>query len=426
MLDINLVRNNPEIIREDLKKRGDMEKLVRVDQLLELDKLRRESITRANDLKHRRNKASQELGRLKKQGEDISSLIKEIKDIPLEIKDLDETIRETQEKMNSILMRMPNILHESVPAGDDESGNLVVKEWGGKGDPGFTPRDHIDLGLSLDLFDTDRAAKTSGSRFYYLKNELARLNHALINFALDFIMEKGFTLMQPPYMLRRAAEEASTDLADFEDVIYKIQDEDLYLIPTSEHTLLAYHMGEIIDTGSLPLLYAGISPCFRKEAGAHGRDTKGIFRVHQFEKVEMFIYCNEDDSWGWHEKMISYAEEIYQKLDIPYRVVNICTGDIGTVAAKKYDLEAWMPGQGNYREVVSCSNCTDYQGRRANIRYRDNPGDPTKAVHTLNSTLVATERTLVAIMENHQKEDGSIRIPSVLVPYMNGRGYIKP
>ncbi len=214
--------------------------------------------------------------------------------------------------------------------------------------------------------------------------------------------------------------ESATDLSDFEDMIYKVEGEDLYLIPTSEHALLALHLGEILEGVSLPLRYGGVSPCFRKEAGAHGRDTKGIFRVHQFEKVEQFVFCRPEDSWNEHEGLIANAEEFLRRLQIPYRLMNVCTGDIGTVAAKKYDLEAWLPGQGKYREVVSCSNCTDYQSRRGNIRYRDKPGEPTKFVHTINSTLVASERALIAIMENYQEEDGSIRIPPVLVPYMGG------
>jgi seryl-tRNA synthetase len=268
--------------------------------------------------------------------------------------------------------------------------------------------------------DLERAAKVAGARFYYLRGDLVKLNYALVKFALDFMEKKGFKLTQPPYFLRREAIGGAVALSDFEDVIYKIEGEDLYLIPTAEHGLLAQHMDEIIDGKSLPLRYAGISPCFRKEAGAHGRDTKGIFRIHQFEKVEQFVFSKPENSWDEHEKLIANAEELFQLLKLPYRVVNVCTGDLGTVAAKKYDLEAWFPGQKNYREVVSCSNCTTYQATRSKIRYRDKPDEPTKWVHTLNSTLVATERSLIPIMENYQNKDGSISIPEVLQPYMGG------
>jgi len=254
---------------------------------------------------------------------------------------------------------------------------------------------------------------------------LVKLNYALLKFALDFIEKKGYTLIQPPYFLRRDAIGGAVALSDFEDVIYKIQDEDLYLLPTSEHALLAQHMNEILDGDTLPLRYSGISPCFRKEAGAHGRDTKGIFRIHQFEKVEQFVFSKPEESWTEHEKMIQNAEELFQLLNLPYRVVNVCTGDLGTVAAKKYDLEVWLPGQGKYREVVSCSNCTTYQAVRSKIRFRNKPDEPTRWVHTLNSTLVASERALIAIMENYQTEEGAVLIPQALQPYMGGATTIR-
>jgi len=426
MLDIKLIREKPEVVKADLEKRGARDKLALLEEVQGLDQRRRDIIQEANELKHKRNTLSQRIGEMKKKGEDISGIVQEVKDIPNRIKALDEELRNTEDKINQVLMSMPNILHESVPVGKDEEDNEVVREWGEKPEFSFQPKDHIDLAEGLGLMDIERAARAAGARFYYLKGDLALLNTALVHFGLDLITERGYTLFQPPYMLRRAAVEAATDLGDFEDVIYKIEEEDLYLLATSEHALLALHMGEIILERDLPLRYAGISPCFRKEAGAHGRDTKGIFRVHQFEKVEQFIFCRPEESWDLHEELLANAEEVYQKLEIPYRVVNICTGDIGTVAAKKYDIEVWLPGQGKYREVVSCSNCTDYQARRAKVRYHKNPGDPTKPVHTLTSTLVATERTLVAILENYQREDGSVEIPEVLRPYMGGKEEIGP
>jgi len=420
MLDINLVRNNPEIVRADLKKRGRLEKLKMVDELLILDKRRRENITLENELRRRRNLVSEEIGRLRKAGADITDRLREAREIPGKIKEVRGKVVEAEEEMRRILYRLPNILHPSVPVGGGEEDNQLVRSWGKKREFDFKPKDHIDLGLSLDLIDVERAGKVAGTRFYYLKKELVQLNYALLKFAIDVMAEKGFVIYQPPYMLRRRGVESSTDLADFEDVIYKIEDEDLYLLPTSEFALLSLHMDEILDGNVLPIRCSGISPCFRKEAGTHGRDTKGIFRVHQFEKVEQFAFSRPEQSWEEHEKLIGNAEEVFQKLRLPYRVMNVCTGDIGSVAAKKYDLEAWLPGQGKYREMVSCSNCTDYQARRANIRFRDSPSEPTRHVHTLNSTLVATERTLIAIMENYQLADGSIEIPEALVPYMNG------
>jgi seryl-tRNA synthetase len=420
MLDLSMIRSNPEVVREDLKKRGSLDKLGLVDELLALDRERRKLISKSNELRHRRNVVSEEIGRLKKAGGDVSKLLEEARAIPARLKELEERKAEVEARIRSILYRLPNILHPSVPVGEGEEDNVVVRKWGELPEFDFQPRDHIDLGLNLDLIDVERAGRVAGARFYYLKRELVQLNYALVKFALDVMVEKGFTLYQPPYMLRRRGVESATDLADFEDVIYKIEGEDLYLIPTSEFSLLALHMDEILDSKDLPLRYSGVSPCFRKEAGTHGRDTKGIFRVHQFEKVEQFVFCRPEESWDEHERLIANAEEIFQRLCLPYRVVNVCTGDIGSVAAKKYDLEAWLPGQSRYREMVSCSNCTDYQARRANIRFRAKPGEPTKHVHTLNSTLVATERALIAVMENYQLEDGSIRVPKALVPYMNG------
>ncbi len=420
MLDINIIRKNPQVVRRDLERRKAFETIPLLDEVIKLDNEWRKLTFEVNKLKHRRNIVSKEISKLKKTGQDVSEKIKEIKEIPEIISKHDTEIKEKDRRIEQILMRLPNILHESVPYGESEEDNVTIRKWGRPREFDFKAKDHIEIAEKLDLFDIERAAKAAGSRFYYLMGELARMNYALINFGLDFIQKKGFTIFQPPYMLREKAERAATDLDDFIDVIYKVEDEDLYLIPTSEHALLAYHMDEILDEKNLPLLYAGVSTCFRKEAGAHGRDTKGIFRVHQFEKLEQFVYSKPEESFEWHEKLLANAEEIYRKLRIPYRVVNICTGDIGTVAAKKYDIEAWLPVQGKYREVVSCSNCTDYQARRAKIRFRDKPDKSTKYMHTLNSTLIATERTLVAIMENYQLEDGSIEVPEVLRKYMDG------
>ncbi|MEM2211717.1 MAG: serine--tRNA ligase [Nitrososphaerales archaeon] len=417
MLDIKLIRENPELIKEMLRKRGISFPL---DRLINLDQTRRALITEVQKLKHQRNLVSEEIGNLKKQGMDISKKIVEMKDLSNKIQEIDYKIQEIEKEFNNLMLQLPNLIHDSVPEGKDENDNVVIRSWGEPTQFDFKPKDHIDLGLKLGLIDLDRAAKVAGARFYYLKGDLVLLNYALIHFALDFMKGKGFTLVQPPYMLKREAMSGAIILSDFEDVIYKLEGEDLYLIGTSEHALAAMHMNEVLDGKDLPLRYTGMSPCFRKEAGAHGRDTKGIFRVHQFEKVEQFVFSKPEDSWKEHEFMISNAEEFFRKLGIPYRVVLLCSGDMGKVAAKTYDLEAWFPGQGKYREVVSCSNCTDYQARRLNIKYRDKPHEEAKFVHTLNSTLVATERALIAIMENYQQKDGSIAIPEALQPYMGG------
>jgi seryl-tRNA synthetase len=426
MLDIKFVRDNPEIVKESLRRRGDPEKSKFVDDVLRDDKDWRRIQTEANNLRGKRNKLTEEIAKARRLGEDASALVSQAEIVPTEIKRLEEESQKLEHNITNILLTLPNIIDESVPYGVDENGNIEIKKWGNRPEFNFTPKDHIDLASKLHLIDFERAAKVAGARFYYLRGDLVKLNYALLKFALDFIEKKGYVLIQPPYLLRREAIGGAVALSDFEDVIYKIEGEDLYLIPTAEHALLAQHMNEIIDGKNLPLRYGGISPCFRKEAGAHGRDTKGIFRIHQFEKVEQFIFCKPEDSPNEHEKLLANAEEFFQTMKIPYRVVNVCTGDLGTVAAKKYDLEAWMPGQGKYREVVSCSNCTTYQAVRSKIRFRDRPDEPTKWLHTLNSTLTASERTLIAIMENYQTENGSIEIPKALEPYMSGITKIRP
>jgi seryl-tRNA synthetase len=426
MLDIKFVRENPDQVKENLKRRGDEGKVAWVDELLANDAKWRSVQSEANNLRNKRNKITEQVAQLRRKGEDVSKLVKEAEQIPDQIKSLEKQTAELENKVTNTLMVLPNIMHESVPFGKDENDNQEVKKWGKQPEFGFQPKDHIDLATGLGLIDMERAAKVAGARFYYLRGDLVKLNHALIMLALDFIEKKGYTLTLPPYLLRREAVGGAVALSDFEDVIYKIEGEDLYLLATSEHALLAQHMDEILDGKSLPLKYAGVSPNFRKEAGAHGRDTKGIFRTHQFEKVEQFVFCKPDQSWAEHETLLANAEEFIQMLKIPYRVVNVCTGDLGTVAAKKYDLEAWLPGQGKFREIISCSNCTSYQAVRSKVRFRDRPDQPTQWVHTLNSTLVATERTLVAIMENYQTKEGSITIPETLQVYIQGATKIKP
>ena len=421
LLDIKLVRENPEIVKESLRKRGMPDMRNQVDLLLKLDTEWRRLQAEADQLRRKRNEVTAAIAEARKKKQDAAALMKEAQVVPEKIQGLEARIDEARQKIENLLMNLPNILHESVPFGKDEDDNVEVRKWGATPKFEFKTLDHIDLGLKRGLIDVEKAARVAGARFYYLREDLVRLNHALIQYGLDFVVKKGFQLYQPPYFLRRDIIAGAVALKDFEDVIYKIEGEDLYLIPTAEHALLALHNDDIIDQPNLPLRYAGVSPCFRKEAGAHGRDTKGIFRVHQFEKVEMFLFSTPEDSWKLHEELLQNVEEFFQSLKIPHRIVNVCTGDLGTVAAKKYDLEAWLPGQGKYREMASCSNCTSYQAVRSKVRYREKPSLPTKYAHTLNSTLVATERAIVAIMENDQTRDGTIEIPRVLQDYMNGQ-----
>ena len=424
MLDIKLIRENPEILRGSQKKRGESTQVV--DLILGKDKSWREAMQKLEQMRSTRNKVALEINELKKQKKSATDKIKKMKELSAKISKAELKAQELRSDRNELLMSTPNILDESVPAGEGPEGNVELKKVGKPKKYNFPLKSHVDLLEGLDGADLERASKVAGSRFYYLKNDLVFLDLALRKFTLDLLAKKGYTIFDPVYMLNRKAMESVVDLNDFEAMLYKIEGEDLYLIATSEHSLGAFHMDEILLEKDLPLRYAGISPCFRKEAGSHGKDTKGIFRVHKFHKVEQFVFSQPEESQKIHEELLANAEEIFKKLEIPYRVTAICTGDIGTIAAKKYDLEAWMPAQGIYREVTSCSNCTDYQARRLNTRYWKAPGEDTKFPHTLNSTAIATSRAIVAILENNQQADGSVLIPKVLQPYMNGQKKMKP
>ena len=414
MLDMKMIRENPENIRKMLK---DRDVQFDLDLLLDLDKKRREMIISTDELRKKKNEMSVKISEAKKTGSEVTPIIQEMQLVSQELTKLEEVQHETELEYSKLALTIPNVLHESVPCGDD-SANKEIRKWGTIPQFDFEVKDHIDISENLNLLDLERAAKTAGARFYYLKDDLVKLNQSLIQFGLDFLSEKGYTLSQPPYMINRKAMEGAVILDDFEDVIYKIEDQDLYLIGTSEHAMVSMYSGEILDGNSLPARCAAISPCFRKEAGAHGKDQKGIFRVHQFEKIEQIVFSKPEDSWKEHEKMIGVTEEFFQKLEIPHRVVLLSSGDMGKISAKTYDLEVWMAGQNAYREVVSCSNCLDYQSRRLKIRFRDKTNEDTQHIHTLNSTLVATERTMVAIMENFQTKDGHINIPNALQKYM--------
>jgi seryl-tRNA synthetase len=418
MLDPKLIKEKPEIIRDMLKSRAVEFDL---DALIESDQKRREFIIKTDELRKKKNQIATRISEKKKGGEDISSILAEMKNISNELTKLESEQESIENKYVKLASTIPNLIHESVPIGADDSANKEIKKWGDVPKFDFKIKDHIDISEDLGLVDLERAAKVAGARFYYLKNDLVRLNQALVHFGLDFLAEKGYSLVQPPYMINKKSMEGAVIAEDFEEVIYKIQEEDLYMIGTSEHAMAAMHSKEIIEGKDIPIKYAGISPCFRKEAGAHGRDQKGIFRVHQFDKIEQFVFAKPEDSWKEHEKMLSIAEEFYQKLEIPYRVMLLSTGDTGKISAKTYDIEAWMAGQNAYREIVSCSNCLEYQARRLKIRFRDKTNEDTQYIHTLNSTLIATTRVLVAIMENFQTKDGHIRIPQVLQSYMGNQ-----
>lgn len=419
MLDIKLIRENPELVRKNIALRGNAESLKMFEELIETDKTWRQNLARLNDLRHDRKVCTVEIATLKKAAKNADAQVQKAKAIDVEITRLEKEVAQQEEKTRSILMQLPNLLHETVPIGQSDADNVEITRWGNIPKFNFPVKNHIDLGINLDIIDLERAGKVSGARFFFFKGAGVLLDMALMQFALETLSKKGYTLIEPPYLMKREPYEGVTALADFADVLYKIENEDLYLIATSEHPMAAMYMNEVFKQENLPLKLAGVSACFRKEAGAHGKDTRGIFRTHQFNKIEQFIFCTPEDSWKMHEELKANAEELLQKLEIPYRIVNVCTGDIGTVAAKKYDFEAWMPAQGAYREVISCSNCTDYQARRLGIRYREKEGAPPKGfVHTLNSTAIATGRTIVAIIENNQQEDGSIVVPKVLRKYM--------
>ncbi len=415
MLDINYIRQYPDVVRENLRKRQVPEYLVFLDTLLKQDELWRGLKAKVDQARARRNKVSLEINTAKKAGKDASKLIKEAADIPKIIAEAEKQLTELQGKIMTCQLKIPNLMHESVPYCKDETGNKVVKTIGKRPSFKFTPLSHVDLLQKHGWADLERAAKISGARWYFLKGDLAVLDLALVQYAMEFMRKKSFTPVIPPYMMSHAAYNGVVSLGDFENVMYKVQGEDLYAIATSEHPLTAMYMDEVLDESALPIKLAGYSTNFRKEAGAHGKDQKGIFRVHQFNKVEQVAICKPEESWHFHEELLKNAIEFFESLGLHFQVVNVCTGDLGSIAAKKYDIEAWFPVQNAFREVVSCSNCTSYQAVRCNIKFQHDA--ERHFVHTLNSTCVATSRALVAILENFQNADGSVEVPKVLQKY---------
>ena len=421
MIDPKIVKDNPDLLLEMLKKR---KVNFPFTELLELDRKRRELIIETQNFRHKKNTLSQSIAKKKKNQENVDSELEEMKKVGEQMVSLENEKDVVEKRYSDLVYSIPNLLQDSVPIGESENDNIVIRTYNDFMKSKIK-NDHVNLANSLGLIDLERAAKISGARFYFLKNELVLMNQALTNYALDFLVEKGYQLIQPPYMLKKDAIRGSIIMDDFEDVIYKIENEDLYMIGTSEHAMASMHMDEILDSRDLPLRYGSISPCFRKEAGAHGKDMKGIFRVHQFEKVEQFVVTDSSNSSTEHERMLGVTERFYQNLELPFRTVLLSSADTGKVSSKTYDIEAWMPGQEKYRELASCSNCIDFQARRLKIRHRGKVNEETQLVHTLNSTLVATERTMVAILENYQTNNHSVIVPPVLRKYMNDIKEIK-
>ncbi|MFL2974032.1 MAG: serine--tRNA ligase [Marine Group II euryarchaeote MED-G38] len=424
MLDIKLFRENRNIILADHIKRkisnNNINEVIRLDE--EWRKVRYDS----DVLRKERNEGARGIAAAKKNNdlEKVNNIMEKVAIIGSKIDELAILADKYLQERDSLRMKIPNILHETVPVGEDDQKNTLHSLHGNKIKLDFDAKTHNEILEENGWVDLERGAKVTGSRFYFLKGDLARLELALQIYSSNFLMDRDYTLIQPPLMMNRESYEGVTDLSDFENVMYGIKPDEYYLIATSEHPLTAMRMGEIIEPSELPIKLVGISQCFRREVGAHGLSDKGIWRVHQFTKVEQVVICHPDDSWKHHEDLLKNAIDLWTNLGIHFRVVNICTGDMGTVASKKYDLEAWLPGANEYKEVVSCSNCTDYQANRLKMRYRTPEGN--SAVHTLNSTAVATSRTLVAIMEQYQNEKGQVAIPDVLQSLMNGQKYLEP
>ena len=419
MLDIKLVRENPGIVKTSQKKRGLPEE--DIEKISELDRDWRALKSEVDNLRSKRNRISKEINAAKKQGKNLTALLKTAKEIPKLLEQKEKLMNEKKEQRDTLLKDLPNLIDKSVPVGN-ATKNKVIKVFGKPKKSRFPLKDHADILEALNLLDTKKASEIAGSRFYYLKGDLVKLNFAIINFALDFLARKGFILMQPPYMLRKDALASALPLSAFEDMIYKIENEDLYLIGTAEHALNAFYFNEMIEPSKLPIRFAGISACFRKEAGTHGKDTKGLFRLHQFEIIEQFIFCRPEDSWKEFDLILKNSEELLKKLKIPFRFVILSSEDTGRVPTKTVDFEGFFPSQNAYRELGSCSNCLDYQARRSNIRFQDK--NEFKFVHTLNNTAIATERMIACLVDNYQQKDGTLKIPAVLVPYMNGKKFL--
>jgi seryl-tRNA synthetase len=425
MLDIKVLRADFEGIKKLLQHRG--EDLSALDNFEELDKKRREFIVEAEQLKSKRNEVSAQVAALKRDKQDADHLITEMREVGDKIKAIDDELRVVEEALENLLLGIPNIPHESVPIGETEDDNIEARKWGEIRNFGFEPKPHWDVADQLDILDFEKAGKVTGSRFVFYKGLGARLERALISFMLDLhVDEHGYTEVLPPYIVNRASMTGTGQLPKFEEDAFRIESEDYFLIPTAEVPVTNMHRDEILSGEDLPLNYAAFSACFRSEAGSAGRDTRGLIRQHQFNKVELVKFVKPEDSYAELEKLTGHAEKVLQLLGLPYRVLSMCTGDLGFTAAKKYDIEVWIPSYSTYREISSCSNFEGFQARRANIRFRRDPKGKPEHVHTLNGSGLAIGRTVAAILENYQQEDGSVIIPEVLRPYMGKHEVIKP
>lgn len=420
MLDSKLLRNHFEEVKDKLKHRG--EDISELDKFPEIDTKRRELIQQVEELKNRRNTVSQEVALLKREKKDADALIQEMKAVNDEIKHLDEQLNLLEDQLEAILLRVPNVPHDSVPIGSSEEDNVVHRVWGEVPTFDFEPQPHWDLATGLDMLDFEAAAKVTGARFVFLKKLGARLERALISFMLDqHVDEHGYEEIVPPYIVNRDSMTGTGQLPKFEEDAFKIQDSDFFLIPTAEVPVTNYYRDQVLDSELLPIAFAAQSACFRSEAGSAGRDTRGLIRQHQFNKVELVRFVKPEDSYAELEKLTGHAEKILQMLELPYRVMSMCTADLGFTAAKKYDIEVWLPSYNTYREISSCSNFEDFQARRANIRFRRDKKSKPEFVHTLNGSGLAIGRTVAAILENYQQQDGSVRVPKVLQPYLGNR-----
>lgn len=418
MLDAKLIRTQPETIKQALAKRHSA---LDLDTFLQLDRNRREILLHVEKLKEERNAASAEVGKRKKNKESADDLLPRLNELSDTIKELDAQLREAENQTQTWLMSCPNIPHSSVPEGIDENDNREEKKWKKPQDFDFTPLEHWELGTKLGLFDFERAGKITGSRFTVLRGGAARLERALTTFMLDIhTQENGYTEILPPFIVNANSLQGTGQLPKFAEDLFKLENRQYYLTPTAEVPLTNMHRDEILAEHDLPLAYTAYTPCFRSEAGSYGKDTKGLIRQHQFDKVELVRFAHPDNSYDELEKMLSHAEGILQRLELPYRVITLCSGDMGFSAAKTYDIEVWLPGQNTYREISSCSNTEDFQARRAGIRFSPQGGGKTRFVHTLNGSGLAVGRTMVAIFENYQQKDGTVVIPEALRPYMGG------
>ena len=417
MLDIKFIRENVDLVKKNMENKFQDSSVV--DSVLVVDKKVRDLMVDVQKLRHSRNSLSQEISSAKKEGDEskIKEVMEKAKKIPKQLNNSEEELSKLKEELNSLLTKIPNIMHESVPIGKDDSENVEIKRWGTQTKFDFPVKNHVEILEKLSLADFDTSAKTSGNGFYYMKGDLGLLNQALINFAIKFMQSKGYTYIEPPLMLHKSVLDAAMDTESFKDTIYSIDGEDLHLIGTSEHALLGIHANEAIAENDLPKKYYSYSMCFRKEIGSHGINEKGLWRTHQFNKVEQFVFCKPEDSYKYYDELLQNSEELFQKLGLPYRVIECCSGDLAAWKAKSCDIEVWRPTTESYGEVTSLTNCTDFQARGIGIRVVYNDGNRV-ILHTLNNTAIATSRALVAIIENYQQKDGSIKVPDVLKEYI--------